>query len=237
MNKLEDKIKDKLLPTIIGRSYLSDEMRKLYSLPAKLGGLGFQDPSAEAEFEYQNSIMATAQLTNAIYNQLSHLDVDVEYQRKIMSEIRKKRAKRNEQFQFEIKDSTTEYKSKLIDLSSEKGASSWLTSVPLKEYGFRLNKQEFHDAIAMRYDFTINDVSKKCACGEDNTINHCLTCKKGGFIFIRHNAVRDTTHELLNEVCKDVRLEPILQPVTGETLPPGSNKTDGARADVSALSF
>ena len=34
-----------------------------------------------------------------------------------------------------------------LDLISEKGASSWLTSLPLKEYGFILNKQEFHDAI------------------------------------------------------------------------------------------
>ena len=126
---------------------------------------------------------------------------------------------------------------KLIDLSSEKGASSWLTSLPLKEYGFRLSKQEFVDAIAMRYDLKINEVAKKCVCGELYTINHCLNCKRGGFVHIRHNVVRDTTHELLTEICKDVKLEPALQPVTGEELPPGSNVKDGARADVSALSF
>ena len=44
-------------------------------------------------------------------------------------------------------------------------------------------------------------------------------------------------HELVKEVCKDVRLEPALLPVTGEILPAESNRTDGARSDVSALGF
>ena len=89
----------------------------------------------------------------------------------------------------------------------------------------------------MRYDTPINDVSKKCACGETYTLNHCLSCKKGGFIHIRHNVIRDSIHEMLGEVCKDVRKEPALQPVNGLVLPPGTNLTDGARSDVSALSF
>ena len=54
---------------------------------------------------------------------------------------------------------------------------------------------------------------------------------------IRHNAVRDTTSNLMKEVSKDVKVEPRLLPVTGEDLPPGSNLMDGARSDISALSF
>ena len=52
-----------------------------------------------------------------------------------------------------------------------------------------------------------------------------------------HNSVRDTTHELLQEVRKDVKIEPAFLPVTGEELPHGSNTADRARLDVSALSF
>ena len=135
----------------------------------------------------------------------------------------------------EIKQVISEDRFKLMELSSEKGASSWLTSLPLKQFGFRLNKQEFVDAITLRYDLKMSDVSKSCACGKPYSISHCLTCKKGGFINIRHNAVRDTTHKLLTEICKDVRSEPALQSATGEDLPAGSNRSDGARADVSAL--
>ena len=52
---------------------------------------------------------------------------------------------------------------------------------------------------------------------------------------MRHNVIRDTIAELLEETCKDVRIEPQLQPVTGESLPASANRTIGARADVSAI--
>lgn len=94
---------------------------------------------------------------------------------------------------------------KLIELSSAKAASSCLTS------------------LKMSY------VSKSCVCGEPCAISHGLTCKKGGFINISHNVVRDTTHKLLTEVCRNVQLEPSLQPVTKEDLPVGTNITNGAR--------
>ncbi len=41
--------------------------------------------------------------------------------------------------------------------------------------------------------------------------------------------------DVLKEVCKDVRVEPQLLPVTGEVLPAGTNVADGARSDVSAV--
>ena len=87
----------------------------------------------------------------------------------------------------------------------------------------------------MRYDLRLGDVPRTCACGDDYSINHCLTCKRGGYVIIRHIAVRDTLAEVLREVCSDVKVEPQLIPVTGEVLPAGSNVTDNARSDVSAV--
>ena len=89
----------------------------------------------------------------------------------------------------------------------------------------------------MRYDIKLKDVPKRCFCGEGYSITHCLSCKNGGFVHIRHNTIRDTIGQLVKEVCKDVKLEPALLPVTGEQLPTGSNISDGARSDVSALGF
>ena len=58
---------------------------------------------------------------------------------------------------------------------------------------------------------------------------------------MRHNSLRDLLaellkeicKELLKEICKDVVTEPALLTLTGETVPPGSNLSDGARLDVS----
>ena len=52
---------------------------------------------------------------------------------------------------------------------------------------------------------------------------------------MRQNVVRDTIAELLQKVCKDVRIEPRLLPVTGEELSARTNVAEGARADVSAI--
>ena len=55
---------------------------------------------------------------------------------------------------------------------------------------------------------------------------------------LRHNHIRTTTANLLNEVCKDVRVEPQLQPLSGETISEKTaNKSDQDRVDISARGF
>ena len=77
-----------------------------------------------------------------------------------------------------------------------------------------------------------------CVCGETNTLNHSLICKKGGYVSMRHNSlVSLITKLLVSAGCRDVVTEPLLLPTAGVTLPPGSNTADNARADVSARSI
>ena len=51
-----------------------------------------------------------------------------------------------------------------VDLTAEKGASSWMTVIPVKEMDLNLNKREFKDADAvhLRYDWQISDVPNVC---------------------------------------------------------------------------
>ena len=68
--------------------------------------------------------------------------------------------------------------------------------------------------------------------GNGMSVEHALSCAKGGFPTIRHNEVRDLTANLLTEVCKDVRIEPELQPVMPQQLSGATaNAQDGARLD------
>ena len=113
----------------------------------------------------------------------------------------------------------------------------WLTSLPLKEMGFNLNKGDFRDRLSLRYDWSITDIPSTCLCGEPFTIDHAMNCMRGGFVIPRHNELRDLETELLNMVCKDVVTEPVLQDVEGERLTRGSNKAQDARLDIHARGF
>ena len=62
-----------------------------------------------------------------------------------------------------------------------------------------------------------------------------MSCKKGGFVTLHHNKLRDITGALLEEVCHDVDFEPLLQPVTDNNLVQSTaNTNNGARLDISA---
>ena len=114
----------------------------------------------------------------------------------------------------------------------------WLTSLPLKEMGFSLNKKEFSDGLSLRYDWSITDIPSTCICGEPFTIDHAMICMGGGFVIQRQNELRDLQAELLNMVCKNAVTEPVpLQDVEGEQLTRGSNKAQDARLDIHARGF
>ena len=61
---------------------------------------------------------------------------------------------------------------------------------------------------------------------------NALSYPLGGFPSIRHNEIRDLTGNLVAEVCRNVSIEPHLQPITGETF--SANTEDGARSDIAA---
>ena len=56
-------------------------------------------------------------------------------------------------------------------------------------------------------------------------------------LFPRHNEIRELEAEILQAVCTDVEMEPVLQEVTGEVLPKGANKAPDVRLDIRARGF
>ena len=46
-----------------------------------------------------------------------------------------------------------------------------------------------------------------------------LNCKKGGFVIIKHDEIRNVNADLLKKVCNDIQVEPQLQPLNGEQVP------------------
>ena len=178
------------------------------------------------------------QLANHIIEQRQFLNLSVDDLKSIKNEIKERKMDSNKSKFEEIRNGLDSNKNKLLDCITEKGASNWLTAVPIKDKGFYLNKSEFWDAIYLRYGFELKRIPSICSCGKSFTIEHALTCPIGGYISMRHNVIRNTTAELLDEVCKDVQLEPKLQELTGERFNLKSTITeDEARLDVSARNF
>ena len=73
-----------------------------------------------------------------------------------------------------------------------------------------------------------------CLCGVKNDINHALSCKKGGYVMMRPNCIRDLEAEIMQEVCSDVRIEPELMPLDNNLMRNGNN-AENARLDVSGI--
>ena len=105
----------------------------------------------------------------------------------------------------------------LNDLNMEQGSSTWLTTMPIREEGYDLNKQHFWDLVHIRYGWRLTRLLINFKYGVKFDLKHSLSCKKGGFVSFRHNQIQNVTASLLPEVCKYVRVEPQLQLLTGET--------------------
>ena len=179
--------------------------------------------SEYSQKEYENSVRVTSQLTEAIISQENTLTINNEEVNKVKREIASEREKFYEEKKKLLTEQLAPSSARQLELISERGVSCILTTLPLKDFGFILNKQQFHDYIALRYNYKISDVSGICGCNKVNSINHSLSCSKGGYSILRHNSLCKVLAELLEEAgCYDIVLEPILQDLTGETLPPGS---------------
>ena len=120
-----------------------------------------------------------------------------------------------------------------VDLAQEKGAGAWLNVLPVGFLGYVLNKEEFRDALRLRYGWQIPNIPALCVCGKKNTVDHTLVCKTGGHLIFRHNKIRDLNAEFMREVCHDVLVEPELIPVNHLDCVTG-NTAERARLDISA---
>ena len=238
LRPLENAIKNIFLPALLRTLAVGDEVRELLALPPRMGGMGITSPENLSDKEHLNSIKLTMSLTEKIIAQDAQSEID----QSVITEQKKKISKdRQEQQKICLEHLKTILPAETvrkIHVAQETGASNWLTSMPIRAKGFSLNKQEFVDAVALRYGWPVEGLPSTCVCGSPNNVDHTMTCKKGGFICIRHDEVRDLTANMLKEVCHDVSTEPTLLPLEGEHLQyRTANTTNEARVDISARGF
>ena len=236
---LEEIIRMKVIPSLTNRPPPNDDIRCLFALPARLGGLALFNPVSDAQSAFSASTRITKSLTESILAYASEYSYDIMAdQLTAKSKIQSSRREMMNKQAEDIKNILPENLKHAMELASEKGASTWLTSLPIDKFGFTLHKGAFYDALALRYDWSPSNIPKSCPCGTSFSIEHALSCPKGGFPILRHNEIRDLTANLLTEVCHEVSIEPDLQPLTGESLRGASSIVeDGARLDIAMNGF
>ena len=234
---LEDAIYRELMPTIIGRALTELELQ-IIELPVRYGGLGIKNPRKSAEEEFKNSQFVTEALTQQIFMQdrSSPVDLKIIASRKQLLKDLKEAAYKSKLSEIVNSTDTPPHLTRLLKLATEKGAGAWLTALPIQTLGYALNKEDFRGSLCIRYGWRIKNMSLHCACGSENSINHSLICKIGGYSIFRHNIVRDSIADILKEICREVKVEPELIPIDSDfNINPAENSADKARLDVSSV--
>ena len=201
LKSIDDVVTTQFIPAITGGIYVNQEQRRLLSLPVKLGGLAIPIFSDISDNEFSFSVKISENHVNGILAQQRKYTKDSEMAAK-KNDIKKMKKELNERILSEISKTLSTEDSRLLQLSMENGASTWLSTLPLAEEGYHLTKQNFWDLIRFRYGWQLSRLPGTCECGSSFSIDHALSCKKGGFISLRHNEIRNVTANLLSEFCQ-----------------------------------
>ena len=234
---LEKALLTKFIPALTALDPPGALQRSLFALPTRFGGLGIVAPDSLSSIEFSASMYVTAPLRSLILSQNFGYTADTccsLYSRKL--EIKQSKTINLSTLSKELFSKLTPTLQRAVTLAQEKGASSWLTALPVQEHGFSLHKTAFQDALALRYGWMPSCTPSHSVCGTNFSVDHALSRLKGGFPSIRHNEVRDITAELLSEVCHDVEIEPHLQPLSDERFQQKTaNTQDDARLDIAMV--
>ena len=182
-------------------------------------------------------MLVTKPLVKHILHQTTDISSVFAEQSEAFAATKQSKNVRLSQLSSEIKCEASAHMERSILLSEEKGASSWVTALPLVDFGFALSKSDFHDALHLQYGWRPARLPSSCVCGKDFSVDHSLTCSHGGYLGLRHNEVRDLLGKLLDDTCHDVCIEPQLQPLSGEHLHSSTNSSMEARLDLKASGF
>ena len=151
LQPLENCIRHRIIPSLTGRGPSGDLERKLLALPPRLGGMGISNPVETMSINYNFSVEVTAPLVEKIISQDEGVQVilpKLECRRRRVHQMRRtlqcaEASQLKEQLPADIQRS--------MELASEKGASNWLSTLPLEKYDFALHKGAFRDAVCLRY--------------------------------------------------------------------------------------
>ena len=157
LQPMEDVIREKLVPTLTDGPPPNNVEHHPFSLPARLGGLAIPNPCDTSDGTYDASEKISNPLKQAILTHEFHYTYDhASSQMSAKAEIQSLRRQQATQAMDKLKNDLPEVLKRSIELASERGASSWLTTIPIAGFGFKLHKGAFRDEFALRYSWSLS---------------------------------------------------------------------------------
>ena len=187
MGPIEETLRWKFFPALFGGEEITAGFRKILGHSVEYGGLGIPDPHLSAESSYNTSKVASRELVDSligssVLNYVCHRAcVRKDNQTAGLSKSSVKLAeiiKRQEQAGCQEK--------KRLHRATRNGA--WLSAVPHHLNGTKLSREEFRDNLCLRYGLMPQYIPTTCdGCGKKFSIEHSLSCPKGGLVLARHD--------------------------------------------------
>ena len=165
---LETIIQTELLPMLIGVAPPGDLIRDILALPARFGGISVPNPSKTSHKEYASSLLISEPLRDLILSKNPSYPIDaITKNARLKKETHRLNRSTILSEAADLKGKLNDTLQRAMELASEKGASSWLTALPLAEFGFSLHKGAFRDAVALRYGWLPPQFACLCDCGSN----------------------------------------------------------------------
>jgi hypothetical protein len=217
MDGLDKAIQQTLLPKVLGRC-LEDWELELTQFGVKSGGLGVKCPSVAAGEAFMTSAEGTVNLVAALR---SGTKVDVDAHDELLKKVQQeKRARRVEVENLRAKDIVSglpKRSRRALERVLKENISGWLTVGSSRHEGFDLSAQQFRDRLNLRYGQQLKGLLLHCdGCGENNSLEHALSCKKGGNVKLGHDQMRDECAQLAQLAYGNVKVEPFLRDSSGK---------------------
>ena len=151
LQTLKDILQQKSIPALTGKPASSNLEHQLFALLARLGGNSVTNPTVQCDVEHRTSQQLCHPLVNHILRGYTTYSPDVvNEQLAAKAKINGSRHQLLSDMASNIKLSLPQTLQWAMSLAQEKDASSWLTTLPISEFGFSLHKSAFPDVLALK---------------------------------------------------------------------------------------
>ena len=193
LEPVEAAIREHMIPALfqMDPGEVRDDFRVLLEHGVKQGGMNIRNPVKGADRLHEASSEASAVLVASL---MANDELDsVEHKacvRRTGATARKERVESEKGVLKEMMVDASKATIKRLERLPWTGA--WVSLIPNRLNGTLLSAEEWRDNARLRCGMRPNDLCSHCdGCGAGFTVEHGLSCKKGGLVGIRHDDARD----------------------------------------------